>query len=78
MTVVYYLKYYDLFWVVFFVKHPVDIKNRTYYCFNDLMNIKNFNPNNIKIDETLYKNILIYYVVYVTIKELEKIYSVNL
>ena len=29
----------------------VYIKNRTYYFFNDIINIKNFDPNNIKIDE---------------------------
>ena len=40
----------------------IDIKNRTYYFFNDIINIKNFNPNNIKIDEKSYKNILIYYI----------------
>ena len=46
-----------------------DIKNRTYYFFNDIINIQNFNPSNIKIDEKTYKNILIYYIGYVTIKE---------
>ena len=29
----------------------IDIKNRTYYFFNDIINIKNCNSNNIKIDE---------------------------
>ena len=29
----------------------IDIKNRTYYFFNDIINIKNFDSNNIKIDE---------------------------
>ena len=47
----------------------IDIKNRTYYFFNDIINIQNFNPSNIKIDEKTYKNILIYYIGYVTIKE---------
>ena len=37
----------------------VDIKNRTYYFFNDMINIKNFDLNNIKLDEEPYKNILI-------------------
>ena len=39
----------------------IDIKNRTYYFFNDIINIKNFDPDKIKIDEKTYKNILIYY-----------------
>ena len=38
------------------------IKNRTYYFFNDIVNIKNFDPKNIKIDKKSYKNILIYYI----------------
>ena len=40
----------------------IDIKNRTHYFFNDIINIKSFDPNNIKIDEKSYKNILIYYI----------------
>ena len=56
----------------------INIKNRTYYFFNDIIDIENFDPNNIKIDEKSYKNILIYYIGYVTIKEYIKMYSVNL
>ena len=41
------------------------------------MNIENFNPNIIKIDEKSYKNVLIYYIGYVAIKEYVNIYSVN-
>ena len=33
----------------------IDIKNRTYNFFNDIINIKNFDSNNIKIDEKSYK-----------------------
>ena len=29
----------------------LDIKNQTNYFFYDIINIKNFDPNNIKIDE---------------------------
>ena len=29
----------------------IDIKNSTYYFFDDIINIKSFDPNNIKIDE---------------------------
>ena len=45
------------------------MKNQTYYSFDDIMNIRNFDSSNIKIDEKLYKNILIYYIGYVTIKD---------
>ena len=57
----------------------IDIKNRTYYFFNDIINIKNFDLNNIKIDEESCKSILIYYIGYITIKGLKyvKINSVN-
>ena len=57
----------------------LDIRSRTYYFFNDIINIKEINPNNNKIDENSYKNILIYYIGYVMIKGLKyvKIYSVN-
>ena len=53
------------------------IKNRTYYFFNDIIRIENYDQNNIKIDEKSYKNILIYYTGYVTIKKDLKIYSVS-
>ena len=46
----------------------IDVKNRAYCFFNDFINIKIFDPNNIKIDEKSDKNILIYCIAYVTIK----------
>ena len=57
----------------------IDIKNQTYYYFNDMISIKYFDLNNTKIDEKSNKNILIYYIGYVTIKDSKyvKIYSVN-
>ena len=57
----------------------IEIKNRTYYFFNDIFNIINFDQNDIKIDEKSYENILIYYIRYLTIKYLKyvKINSVN-
>ena len=36
----------------------LDIKNRTYYFFNDIINIKNFDLSNSKIDEKSYKKFL--------------------
>ena len=47
----------------------VDVKNHTYYFFDGIINIKNVDLDNIKIDETSYKNILIYYIEYVTNKD---------
>ena len=47
----------------------IDIKDQTYYFFNDIMNIKSFDSDIIEIDEKSCKNILIYYIGYVTIKD---------
>ena len=57
----------------------IDIKSRTYYFFNDFINIKNFDQHDIKVDGKSYKVTLIYYVGYVIIKHSKyvKIYSVN-
>ena len=58
----------------------VNIKSRTYYCFDDMINITNFNSNLLKIDKKSYKNIDIYYIRNITIKntgDYESIHSVN-
>ena len=46
----------------------ISIKNCTYYFFKDIVNIKIFDPNNIKIVEKSHKNIFFYYIGYVMIK----------
>ena len=38
----------------------INIKNRTYYFLNDMINIEVFDPNLLKIDKKSYKNIDIY------------------
>ena len=58
----------------------IDIKNRTYYFYNDIINIKKFDSNLLKIDKKSYKDIGIYNTGYITIKKIddyENIYSVN-
>ena len=55
----------------------IDIKNRTYYFLTDVINTEKFNSNNVKVDEKSYKNILLYYIGYITIKEYIQIFSVN-
>ena len=58
----------------------INIKNRSYYFYNDMINLKNFEPNVLKIDKKSYKNIGIYNIGYITIKKIddyESIYSVN-
>ena len=58
----------------------INIKNRTYYFYNDITDIKNFDAWLLKIDKKSYKNIGIYNIGYITIKKIddyENIYSVN-
>ena len=47
----------------------IDIKNCIYYFFQDI-NIKNLNPNKIKINEKSHKNIAFYPTEYVRVKDL--------
>ena len=57
----------------------LNIKNQTYF-FNDMIDIRNFHSNLLKIDKKPYKDIDIYYVGYITIKKIgdyENIRSVN-
>ena len=46
-----------------------NIKNRTYYSYNDMINIKNFDRILLKIDRKSYKDIGIYNIGYITIKK---------
>ena len=58
----------------------IKIKNRTYYFYNDIINLKDFDSNLLKIDKKSYNNIDIYYIGYIIIKKIddyESIYSVN-
>ena len=45
----------------------LNIKNQTYQFFNDMINIKNFHSNLLKIDKKPCKYIDIYYIGYITI-----------
>ena len=44
------------------------IKNRTYYFCDDLINIKDYDPNALKLDEKSFKNIGVYYIGYIAKK----------
>ena len=45
----------------------IEIKNRTYYFYNDIINLKNFDSNLLKIDKKHYKKIDIHYIGYIII-----------
>ena len=47
----------------------LDIKNRSYYFLNDIIDIINFHSNLLKIDKKSDKDIDIYYIGYITIKK---------
>ena len=58
----------------------IKIKNRTYYFYNEMIDLENFKSNLLKIDKKSYKNIGIYNIGYITIKKIDdckNIYSVN-
>ena len=59
----------------------IDIKNRTYYFYNDIIDLKSLKSNFLKIDKKKsYKNIGTYNIGYITIKKIddcESICSVN-
>ena len=49
----------------------INIKNRTYYFYNDIINIKYFDAKLLKNYKKSYKNIDIYYIGYITIKKID-------
>ena len=48
----------------------IDIKNWTYYFYNDQINFKNFDPRLLKVDKKDYEEIDIYYIGYETLKKI--------
>ena len=48
----------------------IDIKNRTYYFYNDIIDLENFDSSLLKLDKKSYKDIGIYNIGYITIKKL--------
>ena len=58
----------------------INIKNRTYYFYNNIINLKDFESNLLKSDKKHYKGINIYYTGYIIIKktdDCESIYNLN-
>ena len=57
----------------------INIKNRTYYFFDDMIKITDFNSDSLKIDKKSNTDIDIYYIGYITMKNFDyvKINSVN-
>ena len=55
----------------------INIKNRTYYFYNDIIDLKNFDARLLKVDKKDYKEIDIYYIGYATIKKIANCNNVN-
>ena len=57
-----------------------NINNRTYYFYNDIIDLENFDSSLLKIDKKSYKDIGIYNIGYITVKKIDdckNIYSMN-
>ena len=55
----------------------INIKNRTYYFYNDQINLKDFDASMLKIDKKNYKEIDFYYIGYVNFKEITNCNNIN-
>ena len=56
----------------------INIKNRTYYFYNDQIDLKDFDARLLKIDKKDYNEIDIYYIGYVTIKKIGDYSNINI
>ena len=58
----------------------INIKNRSYYFYNDIIDLENFDARLLKIDKNSFKGINTYYIEYITNKKIDEcnnIHSVN-
>ena len=55
----------------------IDIKNRTYYFYNDIIDIEAFDSNMLKFDKKSSKDLDIYNIGWVTIKKIGYGYDIN-
>ena len=55
----------------------INIKNRTYYFYNDQINLKDFDARLLKVDRKDYNEIDIYYIGYVTVKKIDNCNNIN-
>ena len=55
----------------------INIKERTYYFYNDIIDLKTFDSKNLKLDKKTYKDLDIYNIGYITIKKIGHGYDVN-
>ena len=55
----------------------INIKNRTYYFYNDIIHLNEFDAGLLKIDKKSYKDIGIYNIGYITKKKIDDCKNIN-
>ena len=55
----------------------INIKDCTYYFYNDIIDLETFNSKNLKLDKKMYKKLDIFNIGYVAIKKIGDCYDVN-
>ena len=55
----------------------INVKTRTYYFYNDQINLKGFDAKLLKIDKKDYNEIYIYYIYYVAVKKIANCNNIN-
>ena len=55
----------------------INVKNQTYYFYNDITDIKRFDSNMLKLDKKTYKNLDIYNIGYIPKKKIGSGYDIN-
>ena len=55
----------------------IDVKNRTYYFYNDIIDLENFDTKLLKTDKKSYEDIGIYNIGYVTKKKIGNCMNIN-
>ena len=55
----------------------IHIKETTYYFYNDIIDTETFDSKNLKVDKKTYKDLDIYNIGYVAIKQIGDCYDVN-
>ena len=59
------------------ITKQINIKNRTYYFHNDIIDLENFDVGLLKIDKKSYKDVGIYNIGYVTKKNFGDCMNIN-
>ena len=55
----------------------INIKNQTFYFYNNQINLKDFDATLLKVYKKNYKEIVIYYIGYVTVKKIANCNNIN-